>query len=426
MRGSGTPSVRPVAVRQEGNMKAGRIGFVVTLVSAVAASCTVASQGQPAGGALERSVEGYQRALIAHGVTGSNVAGVFRGEQTLAYSIANSGLEGDTAITADTIFPIWSMSKPITTVAMMILHERGRYQLDDPVSTFLPEFAQLRCRGEGGATYPCRNELRVVHLLTHQSGYAYYEPGKGPNILDAYDNLEQFTRALAAHPLEFEPGTKYVYGLNQAILGRLVEVLSGQEFFVFLKETIFTPLGMTETKFFLTPDDRRRFQILFRKPALVVDPDRFEEGSIFTREYDELKYTPGTRAQYGGEGLVSTFGDYRRFCEMLLGRGVFRGTRIISEQSISLMTAPVVKGGLMRGYDNGNDFGYSVFVLDEPALDGTGSPKGIWGWSGYHNTHFWIDYENNLYGLFMSRTTPFSPEIQKQFRAAVYQGLRGR
>jgi len=243
-----------------------RIAFVV-FAGAVGVADT-APQNQQDAQALQRSVETYQRALIAHGVTGSNVAGVFRGDQTLAYSIANSGLEGDTAITAETIFPIFSMSKPITTVAMMILQERGRYQPDEPVSKYLPEFATLRCRGEGGATYRCRNELRIVHLLTHQSGYAYYDLGKGPNIQDAYDNLGQFTRALAAHPLEFEPGTRYVYGLNQAILGRLVEVLSGQEFFVFLTEALFKPLGMRETKFFLTREDRTRFQILLRKPAL--------------------------------------------------------------------------------------------------------------------------------------------------------------
>ncbi len=225
--------------------------------------------------------------------------------------------------------------------------------------------------------------------------------------------------------MEFEPGSAYRYGINQAILGRVVEVLSGQEFFEFLRETIFEPLGMSSTKFELSPDDRERFQVLFKKPDPAGFGGRFDEGMpVFSTEHDELPYTPGTKAQYGGEGLVSTFEDYRRFCEMLLGRGMYRGTRILEERSIDMMTSVVTPSGVMGGYDTGMDYGYSFFVLGEPLLDGTGSPEGIFGWSGYHNTHFWIDYESDVYGLFMTRTVPYSGEIQKQFRAAVYQNLR--
>lgn len=233
-------------------------------------------------------------------------------------------------------------------------------------------------------------------------------------------------RDVAAHPVEFEPGTKYLYGINQAILGRLVEVLSGKEFFVFLNETIFQPLGMTDTKFELLPEDRKRFQILFKKPGPPAPGERveFDEGiSVFSTTDDELSYAPGTKAQFGGEGLVSTFGDYRRFCEMLLGRGTYRGTKILDEHSIEIMTTVATETGLWRGYNDGMDYGYSLFVLTEPALDGTGSPSGIFGWSGYHNTYFWIDYENNIYGLFMTRTVPFSWKIQRMLRATVYSSL---
>lgn len=379
---------------------------------------------QPATADLKQNVEAYQRALIAAGVTGSSVAGVFRGTDTLVYSIVNSGLAGDTPITSSTIFPIWSMSKPITIAAMMILHQRGLYQVNDPVSKYIPYFAELKCRDPDGALYSCRSELRIEHLLSHRSGYAYYERGKGPSHLDPHEDLDAYVRAVVAHPLEFEPGTAWVYGLNQAILGRLVEVLSGKEFYGFLKEEFFDPLGMVDTKFELTPEDRARFQVLFRKPGPVPTQDRFDSGtSEFTTTYDELAYTPGTKAQFGGEGLVSTFEDYRRFCEMLLGRGVFRGKRILDERSIAMMTAAVTPPGRISGYSTGQAHGYSLFVLEEPALDGTGAPKGIFGWSGAHNTHFWVDYENNLYGLWMTRTTPFSWEIQKQFRDAVYRSL---
>jgi CubicO group peptidase (beta-lactamase class C family) len=373
---------------------------------------------------VQQNVEAYQSALIRRGVTAGSVAGVFRGRDTVAYAIVNSGLTGDTPITPHTIFPIWSMSKPITIAAMMILHERGLYEVSDPVSTYIPYFSDLRCKGEDGHVYRCENELQIVHLLTHRSGYGYYAQGMGPTHLDPYENLDAFVKAVAAHPVEFEPGTDYRYGINQAILGRVVEVLSNQELFDFLSEAIFEPLGMVDTKFELSPEDRTRFQILFKKPDPPPLEDRFDEGiAFFSTDHDDLAYTPGTKAQYGGEGLASTFADYRRFCEMLLGRGMYRGTRILNEHSIEMMTTVVTEGGLTRGYDNGLGYGYSLFVLTEPALDGTGSSEGIVGWSGYHNTHFWIDFERNLYGLFMTRTVPFSWEIQKQFRAAVYRGL---
>ena len=377
---------------------------------------------------LQQNIEEYQRALIAKGVTGGSVAGVFSGDETLAYSIVNSGLSGDTPVSPDTIFPIWSMSKPITIAAMMILHERGLYQVGDPVSKYISYFSDLKCKGEDGQSYQCENELKIVHLLSHRSGYGYYDQGEGPSILAPYEDLDEFVRVASAHPVEFEPGTEYLYGINQAILGRLVEVLSGKEFFEFLSETIFEPLRMINTKFELSPDDRKRFQVLFKKPNYDETSEvgiKFDEGTAaFSNAHDELSYAPGTKVQLGGEGLVSTFQDYRRFCEMLLGRGTYQGTRLLDEQSIEMMTAVTTEGReVTKRYKPGFDYGYSLFVLSEPALDGTGSSKGIFGWSGYHNTHFWIDYEKNIYGLFMTRTSPFSWEMQKQFRSAVYRGL---
>jgi CubicO group peptidase (beta-lactamase class C family) len=145
--------------------------------------------------------------------------------------------------------------------------------------------------------------------------------------------------------------------------------------------------------------------------------------STITDQYDELTYTPGTRVQLGGEGLVSTFADYRKFCEMLLAGGRFAGRALISESAFKRMTTTVTPPQISAGYNTGFGYAYSLFNLEEPLLDGTGSPKGIFGWSGYHNTHFWIDQTNGIYGLFMTRTTPSAMEIQKQFRAAVYRAL---
>lgn len=401
--------------------------FALLLLMITIAACTENHGVINDKSSLQQNIEEYQRELIAQGVTGGSVAGVFRRGETLAYSIVNSDLPDDTPILPDTLFPIWSMSKPITTAAMMILHERGLYQVDDPVSKYLPYFADLKCKGKEGRVYPCKNELKISHLLTHRSGYGYYYQEGEPSHVGTYEDLDSFMRVVADYPVEFEPGTEYLYGINHAILGRIIEVLSGQVLYDFFNETIFEPLGMVNTKFELSLDDRARFQVLFKKPnydETSLLGGKFDEGiSIFSRAHDELSYKPGTKVQLGGEGLVSTFQDYQKFCEMLLGKGVYQGIRILDEQSIEMMAAVVTEGGVTRGYDEGFDFGYSLFVLNKPVLDGTGSSKGIFGWSGYHNTHFWIDHEKNIYGLFMTRTTPFSWGIQRNFRSAVYRGL---
>ena len=381
------------------------------------------------GNELQSSVESYQKVLVNAGVTGSNVAGVYSKDKTLAFSIVNSNIEGDKSISNETIFPIWSMSKPITIVAMMILRDRQLFDVKDPVKKYLPYFDNLQCKSEEESigTYNCANDLLIEHLLSHRSGYGYVAFGANvPDHRDPFKDLDEFVRHVANRPVNFEPGTEYLYGINQAILGRLVEVLSGQEFYLFLKENIFDPLEMKDTKFYLTEEDREKFQPLYRKAQKeaginLLMPD--SGVSNITENFDELNYDMTSKKQLGGEGLVSTFNDYRKFCEMLLSAGSYNDKIIISEDSFKLMTSVVTDHFIAGGYDDGFGYSYSMFSLQEPLLDGTGSPRGIFGWSGYHNTHFWIDQTNGIYGLFMSRTTPFQIEIQKQFRSVVYKNI---
>ena len=367
---------------------------------------------------ISSSVITYQKALIAHGITGSNFARVYLDSDVLVHSIVNSNKENDMDINENTIFPIWSMTKPITIVAMMILYEKNLYKFDDPVSDYIPSLGKIKCKNED-SVYNCNNQLKIIHLLTHRSGFKYYSGGSG-NITHAdtaFNSLSEYIDSLVQYqPLEFEPGTEYMYGINQAILGGLIEVISGQSFYDFLNQNIFKPLNMNNTKFYLTENERENFQILFKKS---------DDGKerIFSNDNDQLTYRMGSKMQFGGEGLVSTFNDYSNFCQMLLNGGSFNSQKIISQKSIELMIKPHTINILEDGYYGGVDFGFSLFNLQEPILDGTNSSKGIYGWSGYHNTHFWIDPKKNLYGLFMTRTVPFSFEIQKQFRAAVYSNI---
>ena len=372
------------------------------------------------------AVKNFQKEIIKNEITGSNVVMIFKEGKVVYLNAENSNLIGDKKINnqsykpyQETLFPIWSMSKPITVVSIMILVEKGLIKLDDNVSKYLPEFSEIYCKGKTGK-YLCNKPLKIIHLLTHRSGFGYYSHqgyGYGLTSTIKYNNLNDFSKDLSKVVLEFEPGEKYYYGVNQALLGRVVEVVSKKNFYQFLKEEIFEPLDMSETKFYLTQEDRSRFQPLYINFGTIKG---------FTTELDELTYEESNSAYFGGEGLISTMNDYSNFCIMLLNGGIYKGKRIISEKSIGIMTAKYSSSYPEEEFADtsklGFNYGFSMFVLDDPMVDGTRSTKGIYGWSGYHGTHFWIDPEKEMFALFMSRHRQniSNINIQKELRRAVY------
>ena len=380
---------------------------------------------------LDSEIAAYQRSLIEQDLTGSNVVMIHKNGERIYHEAVASGLDGDKAIDEQTIFPVWSMSKPITTVAMLMLHEEGRFNWDDEVSKYLPCFQNLTWK-EGDTIRPCTKPLRIIHLMTHRAGWTY---PKKENEIDIdgvsdvrfdsiypnqtrFDDLQAFVESCARTPLMFEPGTQYLYGPNQGIQGRLIEVLSGRPLEEFLQERLFEPLGMLDTGFSMTPDQRKRFQPLF-----------INTGSLkgFTYLLDEMTYASGSRAHFGDAGLVSTMEDYSRFCEMLVCGGNFRGKQIISENSIATMTKKWSGGSSEEPNSHeeleGHYIGFSLFVLDDPSKKESTVPKGVYGWAGYHNTHFWIDPKNKMFGLFMSRARPFNFDIPIGLRKIVYEKL---
>ena len=370
-----------------------------------------------------------QKKLIVDEITGSNVALVYKEGSVVYFNIQNSGKIGDKNISnqsykpyKETIFPIWSMSKPISIVATMILLERGLIKLTDNISKYIPAMKNMNCETENGIQ-PCENQIKIIDLLTHRSGLGYYsDPGYGYGYTNSikYDNLEEFTNDLSEVVLKFEPGLKYFYGINQAVLGRVIEVVSNQTFFEFLKKELFGPLEMNETKFYLTKQERDRFQPLFINTGALKG---------FTYELNELSYKKNNEAYFGGEGLVSTLGDYSNFCKMLLNGGSYNGKKIISQNSINLMTKKYSQSYTNEEFADtrklGFYYGFSLFVLENPEIDNTNSTKGIYGWSGYHNTHFWIDPEKQLFAIFLSRSRQGISNIdtQKEFRRAVYKTI---
>ena len=384
----------------------------------------------------------FQQKLVDQGITGSNVTQVFKDGKVIYSNIVNSGALGDKDINDNTIFPIWSMSKTVTTVAMMILLDEGKYDLNDNVADYLPEFENINCKGPDGI-YPCEKKLKIIHLLTHRSGYTYYA-NSGANWVSTlhtdlypaytntvrFDNLDDYSKAVAKIPLDFEPGAMYTYGINQAILGRLIEVISDQSFYSFLKDKIFDKLGMDDTKFHLTTNDRERFQPLrvnIKANTAFNNSDFHLEG--YTAALDGYTYDENNKAHFGGEGLVSTMSDFAKFCLMLVNNGVYKDQRIISEEGIKIMTAKYSNGYPDPSEPNvfpleGYAYGFTFSVLEDSDAWGSGAPSGIYGWSGYHNTWFWIDPTNKLYALFMSNSIEPDFSILKNFQTATYNFIK--
>ncbi|MDA7609664.1 serine hydrolase [bacterium] len=369
-----------------------------------------------------QEVKAAQEILIKDQHCLSNVAKVVQRGKVLYHRAVNSNFPGDRPITDETLFPIWSMTKPITSVAAMILHERGSFRLDDPVSKVIPQLSQLKVQDKKGLTKPIKREVTFRDLLRHTSGiYGYdgsfHEEGTWKEIIELKD-LAEMIDLLVKQPLKHHPGERYTYGMSTAILGRAIEIISGQDFASFLEKEIFQPLDMGDTSFHLNDEDREeRFQPLF-----VKEKSNFRRG---TKREDELYYQPGSALALGGEGLISNLRDYGRFCQMLVDRGRTRdGKTIISEETLSLMLSDQM--GEIPGYGgerSANHLGLGFYVLENPELGGDGAPKGIYGWSGYHTTHFWIDPVNELYAIFMTRLYPTPAESLQIFRKAVYQGF---
>ena len=399
----------------------------------------ISCQDQPEN---ENPIAKFQQDLVDQGITGSNVTQVFKDGKVIYSNIVNSGALGDKDINDNTIFPIWSMSKTVTTVAMMILLDEGKYDLNDNVADYLPEYENINCKGPDGV-YPCEKKLKIIHLLTHRSGYTYYA-NSGANWVSTlhtdlypaytntvrFDNLDDYSKAVAKIPLDFEPGLMYTYGLNQAILGRLIEVISDQSFYSFLKDKIFDKLGMDDTKFHLTTNDRERFQPLrvnIKANTAFNNSDFHLEG--YTAALDGYTYNENNKAHFGGEGLVSTMSDFAKFCEMLVNNGVYKDQRIVSKDGIEIMTAKYSNGYPDPSEPNvfpleGYAYGFTFNVLEDSDAWGSGAPSGIYGWSGYHNTWFWIDPTNKLYALFMSNSIEPDFSILKNFQTATYNFIK--
>jgi CubicO group peptidase (beta-lactamase class C family) len=352
-------------------------------------------------------------------------------------------LETDQPVTADTLWRIYSMTKPITSVAAMILVEEGRLELTDPINRFIPEFGAVRVFTGGSGVKPvtvaATEPIRVWHLLTHTSGLTYgfhhahpvdeiyrrrgYEWGTPRGV-----DLAGACAAWAGMPLVFQPGTEWNYGVSTDVLGRVVEVVSGQSLDRFFAERILTPLGMTETGFSVPPGspDAERLATLYSPHPETGVPHRNDAMGAAV-------LTPPTLLS-GGGGLVSSAADYHRFTQMLLRGGELDGHRVLGERTVAYMALNHLPGGAdlmkcgrplfaespMAGMGFG--LGFSV-VLDAAEAKVLSSP-GEFSWGGAASTAFWVDPAEELTALFFTQLLPSSTHpIRSQLRTLVYQAV---
>jgi CubicO group peptidase (beta-lactamase class C family) len=358
---------------------------------------------------------------------GAVVAILKDGKMIYQNSYGKSDMIKGTKMKSDAIFRIYSMTKPITSTAIMMLCEKGELKLSDPIYLYLPEFKDVKVAIENeGKTeildlVPAESPITIQDLLRHTSGLSYGFFGPQTAIRKSYAGFssagltsEAFCKKIATFPLIGQPGKRWEYSFSTDVLGRIVEVISGQRLGDFMNENIFTPLGMKDTGFHL--------------PANKMS--RVAQGFDYaTNSYPDylLDASKAPSMDSGGGGLFSTLADYGKFAQMILNKGELNGIRLLGSKTVSYMSSNHVGEGVDKGDlylpGDGYGFGLGFAVRLENGLSAEIGSKGEHAWSGWAGTGFWIDPVENLIGLFMIQDVPNSGYLRPRFKALVYQTL---
>ena len=376
---------------------------VLFQISCVNKSVTTGKAGLSAD-TLELATKIMQQYIDSGKLSGISVMVIRNNETVVQKNFGYADLPNGKPIEDNTIFRIFSMTKPITAVALMTLYDEGKFKLDDKVSDFIPEFAETKVyNSETKTIEPQNTPMTIRHLLTHTSGLTY-----GWDQKSYVDSLYRVTGAsgwdgvladkikiLAGIPLKNQPGTKYEYSVSIDVAGYLVEVLSGMPLDNYMNTKIFDPLKMYDTGFFVPEEKHNRL------------------ANVYTMINDSLKEQPSMNGMNfkvpatlfsGGGGLVSTMNDYSRFACMLLNGGELEGVRILNESTVEMMMTNQLPAGV--DYENGGSYG----------LGGSVNPdKGHYGWSGAASTHFVVDKKNNMVIITLTQFMPFNIEYAVKF-----------
>ncbi|MEZ5598768.1 MAG: serine hydrolase domain-containing protein [Pseudomonadales bacterium] len=362
-------------------------------------------------------------------------------------------------MTTDTIHRIYSMSKPITGVALMTLFEEGKFLLDEPVAKYIPELANLqvalstadggitatsdgtRSSSEGagdttleGKTRQPGHQPTIREIMNHTAGFTYGVFGntevdkqyRAAQLLTEHPSLLDFVQKLGRIPLQYEPGTRWHYSVGVDVQGRLVEVLSGQKFSDFLNTRLFAPLEMKDTAFTVPVEKQERFAQLYAPKGTPgssnawlanVQSNELEVANDFANR----NYRPGATFESGGGGLVSTAEDYLRFCQMMLNGGELDGRRYLSPHTVALMSRNTLKD--VRMDRPGVGFGLDFAVVEDAGAAGDSGSDGEYNWGGAAGTRFWIDPKENIVGVFMVQSLPHRTTLASKFKVLTYQSL---
>ena len=306
------------------------------------------------------------------------------------------------------LFRIYSMSKPVTSVAVMMLHEEGRFSLTDPVSKYLPEFQRVTVfvSGESGPTRPASRDITVEDLLLHTSGLNHrtshlYERAE---VRSRAITLPVFVANITRVPLMEDPHTKFRYSEATTVLGRLVEIWSGKPFDTFLDERLFRPLGMIDTGFWARPEQRAR----------LADVYATTPGGLTPRELEAVPFTERPALVEGAVGLVSTVPDYLRFSQMLLNKGELDGVRILKTKTVETMTVNGLSEAMVQ-VRAGTGWGLANVNV---------APDGEYGWDGSAGTIFWVDPAKEMVIVLMTQIVPPNPDsVRQRFKTFVKQAV---
>lgn len=416
-------------------------GTVLLLAAALVSCATVPAQH--AAGLSEQGFENLDAAIQA-AIDEQQIAGavslvMHRAQPVhfMAYGDANTHTGRD--MRANDLFRIASMSKAITSTAALLLYEEKKFQLDDPVAMYLPEFdrdMQVIGAGDGGEELvPATTPITIRHLMTHTSGISYRFIGAKP-LADLYTEagvgdglggddltLAENVRRLAKMPLVHQPGEAWSYGLNTDVLGRVIEVVSGDPLDVFMTKRVFEPLKMRDTWFEIPASERSRMVDIHR-PDDTGELRPLADGVIeegYHRIAADYPYDGEPGYVSGGAGLTSTTADYARFLQMILNGGSLDGVRLLQPETVELMS----RNQIAHLQESGRSpVGYTLaFGYRAAEQAGENTPAGVLAWGGYFKTTYWIDRDNELIALLMTQHFMHEPAILGAYRELVYDAL---
>ncbi len=364
---------------------------------------------------------------------------VMRGTDILDYkTFGYMDLESQAPLRSDAIYRMYSNTKLVTSVALMMLYEQGKVNLDDPLSKFMPEFGDPRVlRPDAQSVADCdaaNSPILIRHILSHSAGFSYgfIEPeslidqtymGGGLNVLTDFEiDLEEFCSRVARLPLAYQPGTSWRYSVATDVCARLVEVLSGQRFDAYLAENIFTPLQMTDTDFWVPPEKAERFITMYA-PEDLLDP--MKPGMVKADDPLTGQYNNPRKLLSGGGGLVSTMSDYMNFIRMLVNGGEWLNKRILKPQTLELMRTNQLAEGVQVAFPMwampGTVFGLGFALKQEITADDPAGSRNEYHWGGMAGTHSWMAPEAGITGMCSTQRMPgFWHPFSQEFRTMAY------